>query len=308
MPGYLFRPISDEEAREISGWSYEPPYDFYDWMSDPDDLEESLDPKRRKGASFSILDDEEALVGFFRIEAKYRTVDVGLGLDYSLAGLEFARQRHSPTRFTLTVATFSERASRVYQRAGFRRERIYTHHTTAAICPSWLWRGKREARRGYAPTTQPSANRATTATRTRPLSAVPRAEKSLLRVRCIRPATPSPSPTTYRIRHPKTPMPISASPANAGESCTVSGSRVCGSTFSNAEAATNPPTTKRATSTTVARIAMTNDATPILECAFSLAGPLPAPVSYVNLPPYGETELSTAERVSEPMVAYGGGR
>jgi hypothetical protein len=36
---------------------------------------------------------------------------------------------------------------------------------------------------------------------------------------------------------------------------------------------------------------MTNDATPILECAFSLAGPLPAPVSYVNFPPYGETEL-----------------
>ena len=68
MPGYLFRPISDEEAREISGWSYEPPYDFYDWMSDPDDLEESLDLKRRKGASFSIFDDEEALVGFFRTE------------------------------------------------------------------------------------------------------------------------------------------------------------------------------------------------------------------------------------------------
>ena len=68
MPGYLFRPISDEEAREISGWSYEPPYDFYDWMSDPDDLKELLDPKRRKGASFSIFDDEEALVGFFRTE------------------------------------------------------------------------------------------------------------------------------------------------------------------------------------------------------------------------------------------------
>ncbi len=85
MPGYLFRPMSDEEAREISGWSYEPRYDFYDWMSDPDDLEESLDPKRRKGASFSIFDDEEALVGFFRIEAKYRTVDVGLGL--GVAGL-----------------------------------------------------------------------------------------------------------------------------------------------------------------------------------------------------------------------------
>ena len=139
MPGYLFRPVSDEEVREISGWRYGPPYDFYDWMSAPEDLEELLDPKRRKGAYLSIFDDEEALVGFFGIEAKDRTVDVGLGLrpvltgaglglDYLLAGLEFARQRHSPTRFTLTVATFNERDSGLPASRLPPRESLYAPH------------------------------------------------------------------------------------------------------------------------------------------------------------------------------------
>jgi ribosomal-protein-alanine N-acetyltransferase len=140
MPRYLFRPMTDEEAREISGWRYEPPYDFYNWTSDPDDLEELLDPERRKDSYFSVFDEEGALVGFFGIGAKDGTVDVGLGLrpdltgaglglDFLFAGLEFARELHSPARFTLAVATFNERAIRVYERAGFRRGRVYMHHT-----------------------------------------------------------------------------------------------------------------------------------------------------------------------------------
>ena len=55
--------------------------------------------------------------------------DAGMGLDYLLAGLQFARERFSPTRFTLAVATFNERAIRVYERAGFRRGNVYMHHT-----------------------------------------------------------------------------------------------------------------------------------------------------------------------------------
>jgi len=140
MPGYSFRPMNDEEAREISGWNYEPPYDFYDVASDEDDLAELLDPERRKEAYFSAFDDEGVLAGYFQFEVEGRTVDVGLGLrpdltgagmglDYLLAGLEFARERFSPTRFTLAVATFNERAIRVYERAGFRRGNVYMHHT-----------------------------------------------------------------------------------------------------------------------------------------------------------------------------------
>jgi [ribosomal protein S18]-alanine N-acetyltransferase len=147
MAVYRFRQMADEEAREISGWHYEPPYDFYDTASDEGDLEELLDPERRQGTYFSAFDEVGALVGFFQFETRDETVDVGLGLrpdftgrglgvEYVLAGLEFARQRFSPERFTLSVATFNERAIRVYERAGFRRGTVYTHHTNGA---DWLF-------------------------------------------------------------------------------------------------------------------------------------------------------------------------
>jgi ribosomal-protein-alanine N-acetyltransferase len=137
--GYRFRLMSDEEAARISGWHYEPPYDFYDATSDPDDLEELLDPKRRKDAYFSVFDGS-VLVGFFQFEREGTTVDVGLGMRpdltgrglgvrYLLAGLEFARERFSPEHFTLSVATFNERAIQVYERAGFRRGNEYKHYT-----------------------------------------------------------------------------------------------------------------------------------------------------------------------------------
>ena len=140
MSGYRFRKMEDEEATQISGWHYDPPYDFYDATSDPDDLDELLDPRHRKDAYFSVFDDDGVLVGFFQFERDNKTVDVGLGMRpdltgrglgvaYLLAGLEFARRRYSPERFTLSVATFNERAILVYERAGFRRDTVHKHKT-----------------------------------------------------------------------------------------------------------------------------------------------------------------------------------
>ena len=137
---YFFEPMDDGEAREIAAWRYTPPYDFYAWESDPDDLAELLDPYRREGSYFSVRDGEGALAGFFQFEKVGETVNVGLGLrpdltgegrglGFLLAGLEFARLRFAPDAFTLSVATFNERAVRVYERAGFRRVKTYTHHT-----------------------------------------------------------------------------------------------------------------------------------------------------------------------------------
>jgi [ribosomal protein S18]-alanine N-acetyltransferase len=141
MTAYVFRPMNDEEAREISGWRYDPPYDFYDATSDPDDLAELLDPKRRReGAYYAAFDESGSLVGFFQFEEKGQIVEVGLGLrpdltgrklglGFMLAGLEFARRHFSPTGFRLSVATFNERAILVYERAGFRRGEVFMHHT-----------------------------------------------------------------------------------------------------------------------------------------------------------------------------------
>ena len=45
---------------------------------------------------------------------------LGLGLEFFLAGLAFARELYRPSRVFLHVAEFNERARRVYERAGFR--------------------------------------------------------------------------------------------------------------------------------------------------------------------------------------------
>ena len=140
-PGYLFRQMDDADAHEVSGWRYEPPYDFYDAAADPDDLAELLDPERRRGVYFSALDAERVLVGFFQFEKTDGTVNVGLGLrpgltgmglgeEFVLSGLAFARERYAPERFTLSVATFNRRAIGAYERAGFRRGEVYLHETS----------------------------------------------------------------------------------------------------------------------------------------------------------------------------------
>jgi [ribosomal protein S18]-alanine N-acetyltransferase len=147
MTSYVFRPMSDQEAREISGWSYDPPYDFYDATSDPDDLAELLDPERRReGSYYAAFDERGSLVGFFQFKRDGRIIEVGLGLrpdltgrklglGFMLAGLEFARRHFSPTGFRLTVATFNERAILVYERAGFRRREVFMHHTNGGDHP-----------------------------------------------------------------------------------------------------------------------------------------------------------------------------
>ena len=141
--------MSQAEAHAIAAWRYEPPYDFYDATSDPGDLAELLDPQRRGGAYFSAFGEGGTLVGFFQFERKGRCVEVGLGLrpeltgkglglGYMLAGLEFSRRRFDPEGFRLSVAAFNERAIRVYERAGFRRVEVFTHHTNGGEYPFLL--------------------------------------------------------------------------------------------------------------------------------------------------------------------------
>jgi ribosomal-protein-alanine N-acetyltransferase len=141
---FEFRKMSDEEAQEIAGWRYAPPYDFYDSVSDPDDLAELLDPHRRGNDYFSAFDEQGALVGFFEFKRNGKVVEVGLGLrpdltgkglgrSFLLAGLAFARRSFSPDIFRLSVATFNERAIKVYEDVGFVPGRTYPHETNGGV-------------------------------------------------------------------------------------------------------------------------------------------------------------------------------
>jgi ribosomal-protein-alanine N-acetyltransferase len=141
---FEFRKMTDEEAQQIAGWRYVTPYDFYDWVSDPDDLAELLDPRRRGEDYFSAFDEEGALVGSFQFKRDGKAVEVGLGLrpeltgkglgrGFLLAGLDFARGAFAPDIFRLSVATFNERAIKVYEGVGFVHGRTYQHETNGGM-------------------------------------------------------------------------------------------------------------------------------------------------------------------------------
>ena len=123
-------PMSAADAAAVAAWHYDPPYDFYDWTADPDDLALILDDRARRGRFYSAYENGR-LVCFFEFQLEGGTVVVGLGLRPDLtglglgrqfleSGLEFARTAFAPRCFRLSVARFNERAIRLYERLGFR--------------------------------------------------------------------------------------------------------------------------------------------------------------------------------------------
>jgi RimJ/RimL family protein N-acetyltransferase len=113
--------MTEESQVAMQSWRYPPPFDFYDGEHEP-----VLNPERY----FAALDEDGALVGFYYFEEKPPDLDYGLGLrpdltgrglglEFFLTGLEFARERYRPRRVFLHVAEFNERARLVYERAGF---------------------------------------------------------------------------------------------------------------------------------------------------------------------------------------------
>jgi hypothetical protein len=56
--------MSQPEALVIAAWHYEPPYSFYDWTADADDLAELLGKEAREGKYFSAAGADEELVGW----------------------------------------------------------------------------------------------------------------------------------------------------------------------------------------------------------------------------------------------------
>jgi [ribosomal protein S18]-alanine N-acetyltransferase len=123
-------PWSEKHAHAVAEWRYEPPYDFYDLASDPDDAAELFD--RAHGSRYrAVLSADGELDAFWFFLPSHGEVEVGLGLRPDLTGrglgtafaeaaLDYARAEWSPRRFVLHVAAWNDRAIRVYERLGFR--------------------------------------------------------------------------------------------------------------------------------------------------------------------------------------------
>ena len=136
--------MRQSEAIEIADcWKYDGEYAFYDMTADPEDYEEIVTPELRGDRYFSIFD-EDALIGFFCVEQEDGSIEIGLGLRPDLTGqgrgrtflneiLQFVRENYIFEKIRLDVASFNQRAIKVYERAGFVKTGTSQVHTNGGI-------------------------------------------------------------------------------------------------------------------------------------------------------------------------------
>jgi [ribosomal protein S18]-alanine N-acetyltransferase len=128
---YILKTMTQQQAEFIAHtWHYEGDYSFYDIEADKNDLVEFLDPESRGNTMFSVHKEDE-LVGFFSVNkmaAGYYDIGLGMrpdltgcgmGSEFLKAGIDFVKSRFSPVKIMLSVATFNERAIKVYRKIGF---------------------------------------------------------------------------------------------------------------------------------------------------------------------------------------------
>jgi [ribosomal protein S18]-alanine N-acetyltransferase len=137
---FAVRPLTQADAEAIAAWRYPGEYAFYDWTAEPDDLALLLDPLRRRDA-FHVADgDDGRVAGFFQVESRAQSVEIGLGLrpdlcgrglgeSFTRLGVDLVRQLHGQVRITLAVAAFNARAITVYERCGFVTTGRHVRHT-----------------------------------------------------------------------------------------------------------------------------------------------------------------------------------
>lgn len=133
-----FRPLERPHALAILDWRYSPPYDFYNFepAEHQADLENFLNPKNN---FLAILNGDGELEGFFSfgVDGQVpggtyhdRALDIGLGIRPDLTGqgngrhyaeavISYAIRHYLPSCLRVTIASFNQRAQRVWASLGF---------------------------------------------------------------------------------------------------------------------------------------------------------------------------------------------
>ncbi len=155
---FTINQMNCEDATEISKWIYQEPYSIYSL-----DGSDSCTNELLNGFNFSVNDEESNLLGYycfgqsaqvpvgkqFNAYTDDDVTDIGLGIKPSLCGqglgfdflshgLEFARNNLSATGFRLTVASFNERAIKVYERIGFKKVNSFKRISENGEMEFWI--------------------------------------------------------------------------------------------------------------------------------------------------------------------------
>ena len=141
---YEFEIMTQEQAEIIAfNWHYDGKYSFYDMEADKEDLDEFLNSAKRSDTTF-VVTKENDLLGFFSFnKVNQNTIDIGLGMRPDLtgrgageqfvrAGIEFAESNYTPDKITLSVASFNQRAIKVYRKIGFEDVAFFKQDTNGS--------------------------------------------------------------------------------------------------------------------------------------------------------------------------------
>lgn len=130
---YRLSEFTERHAQETCGWRYDGDYAAYnlpDWQTVKQQNWAIADEKRRKPQYVAVLDENNALCGYFRFIPYDRPILLGLGFRPDLCGkghgAEFMdlvkkefHARYPGQALELEVREFNTRAIRCYERAGF---------------------------------------------------------------------------------------------------------------------------------------------------------------------------------------------
>ena len=141
---YKFDTMTQEQAEDIAfNWHYDGEYSFYNMEADKEDLEEFINPETRGTSIYSVINNNE-LIGFISAnKVNATTVDIALGLRPDLTGrgegveflkngIWFVKKIDKPEKLTLSVATFNQRAIKVYRKIGFKDSYTFIQNTNGS--------------------------------------------------------------------------------------------------------------------------------------------------------------------------------
>lgn len=140
---FKFISMNSEYAHEITyNWKYDGIFSFYDMTADEEDLEEFLTEDRWGKNEFAVLNEENQLVGFYSYYFEDEIIWIGFGLKPKLtskgsganfvnSGIDFAVEKfdYKKDYVMLAVASFNQRAIRLYEKIGFKYIDKYIQHT-----------------------------------------------------------------------------------------------------------------------------------------------------------------------------------
>jgi ribosomal-protein-alanine N-acetyltransferase len=129
---FYVTPMSQVTAEEIiKDWTYEVPYNYYDFVANVVDSEKLLSSEERENHYFQVIRNG-ALVGFteFMLEDNELKINLGMkpkyigqgwGRDFFQAIEAFAVEKYVFEKMFIVVADFNKRAQKLFQNAGFKK-------------------------------------------------------------------------------------------------------------------------------------------------------------------------------------------